>query len=157
MFSPSRCTVFTTLVPYFILDQPYCSPSLIYEILIRLGESDPSPDAGPQRLIVFTNLEVRCAPIVRRILKSTWSPSISQSKGRNLLPSFSQVLTQAGAGDNSASRSRVLSTSKFPFCVAISLFITVLSTDQPPSWHLPPRTHPITTVSQPMHARNSTT
>ena len=115
MFSPSRCTVFTTLVPYFILDQPYCSPSLIYEILIRLGESDPSPDAGPQRLIVFTNLEVRCAPIVRRILKSTWSLSISQSKGRNLLPYFSQALSQAGARrDRSAFRSRVPATNS-PF------------------------------------------
>ena len=151
--------MFTTLgVPCSTLDQPAIfRPSLIYETpyLTRLDPNATPPDR--QQLIVFTNSEVRCAPVVRRILKSTWSPSISLSKGRNLLPSFSQVLTQAGAGDNSASRSRVLSTSKFPFCVAIALFITVLSTDQPPSWHLPPRTHPITTVSQPMHARNSTT
>ena len=36
-------------------------------------------------------MTVRGAPSVRRILKPTWSPSISQSYGRNLLPSFSQV------------------------------------------------------------------
>jgi hypothetical protein len=59
-------------------------------------------------------MTVRGAPVVRRLLKPTWSPSISQSKGRNLLSSFSQVLTQARARDHDACRSRVLATSNFP-------------------------------------------
>ena len=57
-------------------------------------------------------MTVRGAPVVRHILKSAWSPSISQSKGRNLLPSFSQALTQVGARrDRSALRSCVLATN----------------------------------------------
>src|ERR1700677_2560097 len=59
-------------------------------------------------------MTVRGAPVVRRILKPTWSPSICQSKGRNLLPSFSQVLTQSGARDRDAFRSRVLASPSSP-------------------------------------------
>ncbi|KAF8261355.1 leucyl aminopeptidase [Lactarius quietus] len=59
-------------------------------------------------------MTVRGAPIVRRILKPTWSPSISQSKGRNLLPSFSQVQTQAYARDRGSLRFRVLASTNFP-------------------------------------------
>ena len=70
-----------------------------------------------RNFVTFTRdrMTVRGAPVVRRILKSTWSPSISQSKGRNLLPYFSQALSQAGARrDRSAFRSRVPATNS-PF------------------------------------------
>ncbi len=63
-------------------------------------------------------MTVRGAPAVRHILKPkpTWSPSISQSKGRNPLPSFSQVRTQAQAciQDRDTLRFRVLSSSSSP-------------------------------------------
>jgi hypothetical protein len=56
-------------------------------------------------------MTVRGAPIVRRILKPTWSPSISQSYGRNSLPSFSQVQARR---DRDALRFRVLSPAHSP-------------------------------------------
>jgi hypothetical protein len=62
-------------------------------------------------------MSVRGAPVgsVRRILKPkpTWSPSISQSKGRNLLPSFSHIRTQAQR-DRDTLRFRVLASSNSP-------------------------------------------
>lgn len=61
------------------------------------------------------SVTVRGAPVVRRILNSTWSPSIS--RGRNPLPSFSQILwTQAQAcpRDCDALRFRVLASTNSP-------------------------------------------
>ena len=61
------------------------------------------------------------AASVRSILKPkstcTWSPSISQSKGRNLLPSFSQIRSQAHAcaRDRDTLRFRVLASSNSSF------------------------------------------